>query len=262
MGVKYYVQLQHGEFLQAMIPKEQFLLGIVMSVNQEINKRRSEGAELTDLGIQDVVPPEEVFMEEYGQELEMVIALLDEINLLERRAKQQVNFQILEALSKLKSRIHEIIEDDRLPFDGPKPIEDPDDIQDSVGENDISGNESGEQVQLDDFFEQWKYNRIIEYKMKLTKYEFLRTRLLRTATEDQEIRMFQRDLKRALLSYSSGHFYLSCLPARSPLMRPTRSFYRSWKFTIIPRCRQARSRKLSRRSRPDPRAWKPCDRKG
>jgi len=217
MGVKYYVQLQHGEFLQAMIPKEQFLLGIVMSVNQEINKRRSEGAELTDLGIQDVVPPEEVFMEEYGQELEMVIALLDEINLLERRAKQQVNFQILEALSKLKSRIHEIIEDDRLPFDGPKPIEDPDDIQDSVGENDISGNESGEQVQLDDFFEQWKYNRIIEYKMKLTKYEFLRTRLLRTATEDQEIRMFQRDLKRALLSYSSGHFYLSCLQLQDVL---------------------------------------------
>ncbi len=223
---QYYLQLHNDEFLKTMIPKEQFLLGIVKNVNEEISRRRSEGSELADLGIHQALDPDEVFMTEYAQELEMVVDLLDEINQLERTARKQVNFQILDALSDLKDRVREIIEKDNLTLNLSKSQEgqgdsllriDPTvDIKVDSEENQLN-EEYEEEVRLDDLYEQWKYNRILEYKVKLTEYEFFRIRLLSTASETQEMRMFQRDLKRALLSYSDGNFHLSRIQLRDVL---------------------------------------------
>ena len=225
-GLTYYHNLKNEDFLRTMVPKEGFLLEFVKNVNDEINRRRSEGVTLSDLGIREVLPPEELFVGEYVRELQRVVDLQEEIIQLERSAKQQVNFRVLEALSRLKKRVREIIEDDKFyhkatisDLNLEKTQDKNDDHFDENSDSDdaVSDKESEDPMELDDLFEQWKYNRVLEYKVKLTEYEFLRTRLLRTATPFQETRMFQRDLKTALLNYSAGNFQLSRLQLQDVL---------------------------------------------
>jgi TolA-binding protein len=224
--LKYYLQLKNEEFLQAMIPKERFLLGLVSGVNEEMNARRYEGAELSELGILEALPPDRVFLEEYEQEIQRVVRLMDEVTRLEKIAKQQVDFQVLDALARLRIRIRAIIEEEKPLVEGSNPSQESEMAQD---QNTDSGDSPAEidpyqedevideAVRLSDLYEKWKYNRILKYKVKFTEYEFYRTRLLRTATPEQELRMFRGDLERALINYSAGDFPLSRLQLRDIL---------------------------------------------
>ena len=63
-------------------------------------------------------------------------------------------------------------------------------------------------------FEEWQRNRILNYKVKHTEFEFLRTRLLKIATPAQEERMFRRALKVALESYNNRDFPLAHIQLR------------------------------------------------
>ena len=216
-GLKYYLQLRNEEFLQAMIPKERFLLGLVQGVHEEMKARRLEGADLSDLGILEAIPPEQVFIEAYEKELQRVVALMDEIERLEREAKRQSDFQIIKALSRLKNRVRELIEKGRYtsstdPMNEEEASPEIQFVGDdaAIRDKDTSRDDADEEpVQIDNLYEQWKFNRILNYKVKLTEYEFFRTRLLRTATPDQEFRMFKSDLQRALVTYSAGDFPVS-----------------------------------------------------
>lgn len=219
-SLNYYLRLRNEEFLQTMIPKERFLLGIIKTVHEEVRHRRAEGIQFSDLGFDEITTPEDVFIDEYEAEVERIVDLLDEISDLERQARRRVNFKVLSALTALKAQVRQILKIDEPtvhdaaslvlgseiqgapdtesePSDSePSQADDPDDILEDA-------------ESLDELYEQWKYNRILDHKVKLTEYLFLRERLLTSGTEDQVFRMFQLDYQRGLVSYSSGDFILS-----------------------------------------------------
>ena len=216
-GPQYYITLKNEEFLRALIPKEKYLLGIAQCVNEEILKRRSEGLDVSDLGFHELDSPKETVVEEYVQEFEYVLQLLDEIAVLERKAKKKVDLEVLEILSGLRERVREIIEGESFlgevadPDESSKEVEN---VLESFVEKEVDGSSVPvdsleDKARVEDYFEQWKYNSILDYKVKLTEYELLRTRLLGKATPKQEKRMFQRHLKLALENYSIGDFPLA-----------------------------------------------------
>ncbi len=215
--VQYYLQLKRDDFFEAMIPKERFLLGIVQSVNEEIEERRMHGVDVSELGIREIIPPDEMVIEEYVQEMQQVADLIDEIEQLERKARQKADLNALEILSGLKRSVREIIEGDVSVNQYDRLVESMGTSADS-GVDDSAPMDSFETyIGPEDLFEQWKYNQILDYKVKYTEFEFLRTRLLQTATSAQEKRMFQRYLKRTLDTYSRGDFLLSRLQFRDIL---------------------------------------------
>ncbi|MBN2030133.1 tetratricopeptide repeat protein [bacterium] len=215
--VQYYLQLKRDDFFEAMIPKERFLLGIVQSVNEEIEDRRLHGVDVSELGIREIIPPDEMVIDEYVREMQKVADLIDEIEQLERKARQKADLNALEILSGLKRSVREIIEGDASMNQYERIVE-----SISTGENGgivVTDSMDSFEVYIgpEDLFEQWKYNQILDYKVKYTEFEFLRTRLLQTATPAQEKRMFQRYLKRTLDTYSRGDFLLSRLQFRDIL---------------------------------------------
>jgi len=221
-SLNYYFKLKTDEFLTAMLIKERFLLGIAENVQKEIDLRRREGVSVDDLGIREIASPNEILLEKYTQELYRVVALLDEISKLERKAKRKVNLEALGILSNLRSQVRAIIEG------GPMSMEKPtftstDNNAESIDPLDAlkvdtdTASEPKEKPNAVDIFEKWKYNRILDFMVKYTRYTFLRTRMLRRSTPAQEERMFRRDLKQALESYSRGDFILSRLQLRDIL---------------------------------------------
>jgi tetratricopeptide (TPR) repeat protein len=217
-GDSYYLQLKKDEFLQTMISKEKCLLQIVQNVQQELNDRKKEGVTIADLGIEEVVSPDEIVLEEYANEFVEIVRLLDEIELLERRAKKKVNLEILEALSRLKNQIYRLIEGEKRSAEGSGTSEksnapvnaDSQSLGTGSIENSITTAFSQDAV-AGELFEQWKYNRILDYQVKLTRYKLLRKKLLQTANPIQEERMFRRDLKKALENYSAGDLSVASL---------------------------------------------------
>ena len=63
---RFYLQMKNEDFLRAMVPKEKFLLSLVQNVNQEIWRRKSEGLQESDLGMEELVSPEERVVEAHA----------------------------------------------------------------------------------------------------------------------------------------------------------------------------------------------------
>jgi TolA-binding protein len=224
---RYYYRLKSEEFLETVIPKEKYLLALVQNVNEEMWARMKEGAYSSELSVDKLVSPHETLVDSYNKELEKVLLLLDEINLLEKKAKQSVNFEALTSLSNLRTQVRKIIEESVLD----KYVEQLD-IQNGNGSADqqksprvskseatsAKDQETSRRQYADEYFEQWKYNRILDFKMKLTQYVYLRTKLIRIADPFQLKRMFSRDLKTALENFSAGDFALSRLQLQDILV--------------------------------------------
>ncbi|HHS14388.1 MAG TPA: tetratricopeptide repeat protein, partial [bacterium] len=211
----YYLQLQNDEFYKMMIPRERFLLDLVETVNYEITKRKSEGTSLSDLGVYDIVSPEEKRLDALVDEMKRIRNLLGEIEKLERLAKQQVNFEILELLSGLKARIREVFQEG---YDNPHAESTPDTVLiSSSQEEEDSFLDLDEDARRQMIFDKWKYNWFLNYKYNMNKYLYLRIKLLQTATDVQEKRMFQYYYRRALENYTAGDFMLARLELRDIL---------------------------------------------
>lgn len=206
-GDRFYVQMQKDEFLLNLIPKEKFLLYLVQGVSEEIAKRQSEGASPEDLGIADLTTPDEKKIQNYRAELRQTVNLMGEIERMERVARQRVDFKTLELLARLKERVKGILEADEITVT--KPSQAKTEAVKPIGPQPEA--KSAEAVQVSDIYEQWRYNRILQYKVKHTQYEFLRTRLLRTASARQEKRMFRKALLNALKRFNSGEMDVSRL---------------------------------------------------
>lgn len=206
--LEYYFRLQNEEFSLTMIPKEKYLLGLIKNVSEEIRTRQAEGVPVTKLGIKEVMTPEEVISEAYDNELDQINELLDEIEVLETRARKKVDINVLNLLGDLKQQV-------RLLIEGSITESEVSDFESVNNANESSNNtqqkeeNSVEELRPEDLFDEWKYNRILDFKVKEAEYLFLRTKLLNDANAIQEKRMFQRDLKDALLNYSNGNFFLS-----------------------------------------------------
>ncbi len=232
--IQYYLQLKKDDFFEAMIPKEKFLLGIVKSVNEEIEERRLSGMSISELGIREVISPDEIVLDGYIEEMKKMAQLIDDIELLERKARQRVDLEALKDLSDLKESIKLILESNisssqfEKMIDSTKPNENNDqNVYSEFSENTIPilNDSSEDWTNPENLFKQWKYNQILDYKVKHTEYEFLRTRLLQTATPSQEKRMFQKYLKGIIEIYSSGDFNLSRLQFKDLL-----NTYTSYRF--------------------------------
>ena len=217
-AVRYYYQMREAEFEELILPKEQFLLVLSKNVTEEIESRKFEGLEFSDLFINQLAPPEESVNSAYGQELSRIILLLKEIQKMEFRAKKQSNINVLESLTGLKNKIKGILNvqaEDQLALfgqiDSTGAVVAPQDTL--VREPDMPEFDRPDQHVLEsgDLFDQWKYNRLLEYEVHLTRFKLIRAKLLGHASEKQTTRMFRRDLKRALEEYNAGHYMLSRL---------------------------------------------------
>ncbi len=209
---RFYNQLESEEFSITMIPKEEFLLGIVESVNGEIRRRLLEGADISELGVDEVVPKDQVTLDDYEKEVQRIVELIDEIARLERLAKRKTNLEVLGMLSDLKSRVREILNQSEVDSISERGVEEPSDKSSEEADTlkFVDNREVGAGT-IDNIMEQLKYNRILEYRIKLVKYKYLRKKLLESGTQAQTERMFKEYLKRSLQNYSDGNMQLSRL---------------------------------------------------
>lgn len=217
----FYHRLRSEDFMTMMIPKEKYLLGLVKNVSEELAERRAEGQTAADLGIDAIKSPKDVLMEDYDSEVQAMERLITQIENLEIQAKRRVDLDILQSLEQLKARLKSFLSEEikdlnvqhekqaarmqTLPIVETHASDTPpsfDNVDDPFSEETIA---SG------DLFEQWKYNRILDYKLRLAKYDFYRMKLRKNANTLQAKRMFQRLLQQTLQTYNSGDFELARL---------------------------------------------------
>lgn len=210
-SLRYYVQMQNEEFLRTMIPKEKYLLGLVRNVSNELKERRSEGLSASALGVDEMKRPEDVIAEAYSEEFNHILDLLNEIEHLESKAKQKADITSLQSLAQLKEKVKNVIEKkgngkDDFDLIGKSQSKQTPPVKSTTAVDlEDKGYDSG------DLFGELKYVRILDYKVKLTEYQFLQARLLNTADPKQKKRMLQRDLRQALEAYSESDFALARL---------------------------------------------------
>ncbi len=213
--IDFYLRLKQEEFLQTMISKEKVLVGLALSIRDEIMMRKSEGLEVSDMGLERLDSPDEVMKESFVEEMQASLAMLEQIEALEKKARQKANFEALEELSRLKKEVYSIIEGKES---GAVAVSGDTSALLKTGSGpsgDISlarsSPDSVDPALYSELFEEWKANRILRYQVELGQYEYIRLRLLKTASAAQERRMFQRDLLRAISNYMSGNFQVSRL---------------------------------------------------
>ena len=215
VGIYYYNSLERDEFFSFMLPQESFLLDLVENISAEIHDRGVKGELGSEIGIDEIIPREVVIMDNYDEEISRIIALLDEIKLLEKKARQQVDLKILSMLSNLRTRVRDILEQNRVSYN---PLTDSTVAERAINNTDSSiGTPSPGKIskQMDpELFDSWKYDRIFNYKLNLMKYKLLRNRLLNTSSSLQKQRMFRRYLRKALKNYEEGLFKLTRLQFR------------------------------------------------
>ena len=217
----FYDRLRSEDFMQMMIPKEKYLLGLVKNVSEELADRRSEGYDAADLGIDAVRSPKDVLMEDYDSEVRAMERLISQIENLEIQAKRRVDLGILRSLEQLKDRLKTFLSEEIKTLNEQheeqayrmhtQPIVVPETTKESPSFENVDDPFSEESITSGDLFEQWKYNRILDYKLRLAKYGYYRMRLRNSADALQAKRMFQRDLQQALQTYNSGDFELARL---------------------------------------------------
>ena len=221
----YYLKLRKEEFLQTMVYKEKFLLGMAQNVNDELWARRSEGVQPSDMGVDLLLSPKEVLAKEYTEEMMYLADLLDEIKKLEKRARQTVDFEALDRLNKLKNRVGDIIQRQTginqtgIELSGKEGghTESQTDTAASYRSEDKIDTVFVNMKRAEELFDQWKYNRLLDYMHKVTQYNFLRIKLINTANTAQKKRMFQRDLRTALETFSDGDFFLARMQLKDVL---------------------------------------------
>lgn len=219
--LRYTLRLKNEEFMRMAVPKEKYLLGLVRNVTEEVKARRLTSKEMSSLGIDALISPKQMLLDAYVQEINRVFGLLGEISALESKARKRVDWQALESLAVLRKDVTGILESRVfLPSDsiltqdtgsGTKP-----DAKSEAAAGPASPEESRPVSRefAETLMDQWKYNHLLDYRLTQTRFELIRTKLMRSATPLEMQRMFQRDLRSALESYAAGDFALSRLQLR------------------------------------------------
>jgi TolA-binding protein len=223
---KYYSRLRSQDFMKMMIPKEKFLLGIVKNVTDELAERRKEGETAAELGIDELRSPKDVLISDYDSELRAMESLITQIESLELQAKRRVDMDILRSLEQLKERLKTFLTAEIKILD-----EQAKEQTEQMHSGEFDFKQSGKSLNLNilqdpfgettlatgDLFEQWKFNRLLDYKLRRARYEFYRQKLRKNANLFQAKRMFQRDLQQALLAYNNSDFQLARLQLQDVL---------------------------------------------
>ncbi len=227
---RYYLRLKNEEFLRLMIPKEKALLVQSRNIFEEAKARRAQGRDLSALDLESVTSSRQLFLDAYAGEVGKVLSLFDEIAKLESTARRRANLSALEILAGLRRKVRDILEravrsaavEATAPADaGAAPesgraLPGPDAA--AAGSETVPSQSAASGTMTQDMAEtlldQWKYNSLLEFKLRQTRTELIRTKLLKTATQEEADRMFRRDLREALQAYAAGDFVLSRLLLR------------------------------------------------
>lgn len=73
----------------------------------------------------------------------------------------------------------------------------------------LAQNESFKGTTISEYFQHWKAERITEYQVRFTKYIVIRDNLLKTASTNERLRMWEQEISSALLNYSNENFELA-----------------------------------------------------
>ena len=216
--LRYNLRLKNEEFMRMAVPKEKYLLGLARNVTEEVKARRLTSEEMSSLGIDALVSPRQMLLNAYVQEINRVFGLLGEISALEGKARKKVDWQALEALAVLRRQVTGILESriipptDSVPAQGLRDGTKPDASFETAAEPAYPRDTRPVSREFaETLMDQWKYNHLLDYKLTQTRFELIRTKLIKTATPAETQRMFQRDLRSALESYAAGDFALSRL---------------------------------------------------
>lgn len=210
-----------------MIPKEKVLLVQSRHIFEEVKARRAQGRDVSALDLEAVTSSRQLFLDAYAGEVGRVLSLFDEIAKLESTARRRANLSALEILAGLRRKVRDILEravqsaaaettaaadagsareiQEAPPEPGPAAAGPEAASPQSVP----AGTMTSELAET--LLDQWKYNSLLEFKLRQTRTELIRTKLLKTATQEEADRMFRRDLREALQAYADGDFVLSRL---------------------------------------------------
>ncbi len=213
-----------------MIPKEKALLVQSRNIFEEAKARRAQGRDLSALDLPAATSSRQLFLDAYAGEVGKVLSLFDEIAKLESTARRRANLSALEILAGLRRKVRDILEravqsaavettasadtgSARKTGEAP-PEPDPASAGTEAAspQSVLSGTAMPELAET--LLDQWKYNSLLEFKLRQTRTELIRTKLLKTATQEEADRMFRRDLREALQAYAAGDFVLSRLLLR------------------------------------------------
>lgn len=213
-----------------MIPKEKALLSQSRNIFEEAKARRDQGRDLSALDLESVTSSRQLFLDAYVGEVGRVLSLFDEIAKLESTARRRANLSVLEILAGLRRKVRDILEraasgsaavEATAPADAgaaPEPGRAlPGPAAAAAGSGTVPPRSASGTVTPDmaeTLLDQWKYNSLLEFKLRQTRTELIRTKLLKTATPEEADRMFRRDLREALQAYAAGDFVLSRLLLR------------------------------------------------
>ncbi len=105
--IKHYLDLNSKEFIQKMAIKEQFLLQLIQNILKEIKARGTQSETLTNLNLKDLYAEQENLIDQYSQELDNILSLLQDLEQLEKYTAQSENKKLLSEINKLKEDLKE-----------------------------------------------------------------------------------------------------------------------------------------------------------
>jgi TolA-binding protein len=216
--IRFTLRLRNEEFLRMVVPKEKFLLGLARNITEEFRIRKFDGGELSALNIDVLISPKQMLVNAYVREMEKLTALAGKISGLETKARKRLDWPSIEALAELRKRVFTILDsrtvspsDSLLTREAGTQTESAAGFQGAV----VSSRPPAVFREFaETLLDQWKYNHLLDSKLAQTRYELIRTKLLKSAKPQEAQRMFRRDLRTALESYAAGDFALSRLQFR------------------------------------------------
>lgn len=105
--IKHYLDLNSKDFIQKMAIKEQFLLQLIQNILKEIKARGTQSETLTNLNFKELYAEQENLIDQYSQELDNILSLLNDLEQLEKYTVQSENTKLLSEINKLKEDLKE-----------------------------------------------------------------------------------------------------------------------------------------------------------
>jgi len=215
--IHFALRLRNEEFLRMVVPKEKYLLGLARNITEEVKIRKFDGGELSALNIDVLISPKQILVNAYAREMEKLTGLLGKISGLETKARKRLDWRSIEALAELRKRVFTILESRTVPPPDSLPAAEAGrQTESAAGFQGAAGSSRPPVFRefAETLLDQWKYNHLLDSKLTQTRFELIRTKLLKSAKPQDAQRMFRRDLRTALESYAAGDFALSRLQLR------------------------------------------------
>jgi len=103
--IKHYLDVQAKDFIQKMAVKEQFLLQMIQNITKELQKHGNKSKITKEIGFKKIYEEQENLIEQYSQEVNNILKLMDELEDLEEYIIHSENKKLLVEIQDLKSNL-------------------------------------------------------------------------------------------------------------------------------------------------------------